>query len=614
MNTTIPLSLFTTLVLSSNLIANEQLEPITVSSATKTTQNFQDITSNIDVITAQEIEERHYTSVTEALNSLAGVSFTSNGGVGGHTALYLRGMDSKRTLVLVDGIRYQDPSNTAGALIEHLMITDIERIEVVKGAQSGIWGADAAAGVINIITKQAKEGIHFYASQEFGSFNTSNLKGGLSYKDKDVYIKANYTQLDTHGFTTQAPQGEELDQFEDDGYTNKTASIQAGIHLFENGKLEVGHTNMDGLAQYDTSSPNDENMKSDVNAKLSHINYTHQLKNHNIKLKHEISDFSREEIGTVGSAWGENVKNFNGKVTNSEVSDTVQYLEDDFLMVGATNQSTTVDYINTASVSNKDKYNNKGVFVTNSNKLATNTIITESLRYDKYDHFDNKTTGKIGIKQKTNFGLVLGANYGTAYNTPSIIEILNPWGTANPNLEPEEIKSYDISLGYKDLTLTYFDQKIDNLIAWVGTGNQNIEGNSKIKGYEIAYNTTLFDEIVIGANYTNLNAKDKDGRRLKRRPKETIKLAIDYYGIENLHLGLNGEYIGKRADQDFSTFPANDVETGKYTVANFTANYEVDKQMSLYGKVDNLTDKTYQTVYGYATSPRAIYAGMKLTY
>ncbi|MBU1668757.1 TonB-dependent receptor [bacterium] len=615
MNTTIKLSLFTTLLLNTNLIADEKLEDISVSSATKTTQKIQDVTSNIDVITAQEIEERHYTTVTEALNSLAGISFTSNGGLGQTTSLRLRGMDSKHTLILVDGVRYQDPSNTTGALIEHLMITDIEKIEVIKGAQSGIWGADATAGVVNIITKQAKEGINFYASQEYGSFNTSHLKSALSYQNKNFYIKTNYTQLNSSGFTTKVPKGEALNQFEDDGYTNKTASIQAGIHLFENGKLDVGHTSIDGLAQYDTSSPNDENMKSDINTKLSHINYVHQINNHRIALKHEISDFTREEIGTVGSPWGENVKNFNGKITNSELTDTVQYLENDFLMVGAGHQTTTVDYVNTATATNKDKYSNKGIFVTNSNKLATNTIVTESLRYDKYDHFDNKTTGKIGIKHPTNFGLVIGANYGTAYNTPSIIEILNPWGASNLNLQPEEIKSYDVNLGYKNLTLSYFNQEIDNLIAWDNGGYDNIEGTSKIKGYEIAYNTTLFDEVVLGANYTNLDAKDKNGQDLKRRPKESIKVAIDYYGIENLHLGINGEYIGKRDDLRFNPdYSTTDINTGNYTIANFTANYEVDKHMSLYGKVDNITDKYYQTVEGYVTSPRAVYAGMKLTY
>ncbi|HHS93386.1 MAG TPA: TonB-dependent receptor, partial [Campylobacterales bacterium] len=317
MNKTLQLSLITTLLLNTNLFAQEQLEDITVTSATKTNQALSDVTSNINVITAEEIEERHYTTVIEALNSLPGVSFTSNGGLGKATSFNLRGMDSKHTLILVDGVRYQDPSNTTGASIQHLIISDIERIEVIKGAQSGIWGPDASAGVINIITKEAKEGISFHASQEFGSFNTSKTDLGLSYKNKDFYLKATHTDLNSESFTALAPRDQDIDTFEDDGYSNKTSSVQAGVTILENGTLEVGHTNIEGLSEYDSfGKPDDESMKSDIQTKLSYLKYTHKFDNHTLQVKHEVSDFEREEIGT---SFG--VKNFNGKTTNSEIND-----------------------------------------------------------------------------------------------------------------------------------------------------------------------------------------------------------------------------------------------------------------------------------------------------
>jgi len=618
MNQTIKYSLITTLFLANNLIADEKLQDITVTSATKTSQRLEDVTSNMNVITAEEIEERHYISVTEALNSLPGISFTSNGGLGKNTALRLRGMESRHTLILVDGIRYQDPSNTAGASIQHLIISDIERIEVVKGAQSGIWGADAAAGVINIITKKAKEGIRFHASQEFGSFNTSKTDLGLSYKNKDFYIKASHSNVNSQGFTTKSPIGEDINQFEDDAYNNDTSSIQAGVSIGENGKLEIGHTQINGLSEYDSATPNDKTMKSDTQTKLSHIQYSHKINNHKIRLKHEISDFSRHEIGTVPSAFFTPVLKFNGKTTNSEITDNIGYRENDFLIIGANQQVTEVDYLQVDNATNQDKYTNKGLFLTNSNKFWDNTILTESIRHDKYDNFDDKTTGKIGVQHTTDFGLIMGANYGTAYNAPNIMQVLNPYGGVNPNLQPEDIKSFDISVEHHGLKLTYFDQKIDNLINYDFSQfpaiYSNIEGTSKIKGYEIAYDTTINDSIALALSYTKLDAKDKDGKILLRRPKESFKFGVDYYGIEDVHLGLNGEYVGERTDKDFSSFPATELNTGKYTIANFVANYQVDEAMSLYAKVDNLTDKKYQTVYGYTSFPRSIYAGMKLTY
>ena len=611
MNTTIKLSLLTMLLLNTNLIAEENLEDITVTSATKSSQNINDVTSNINVITAQEIEERHYTTVTEALNSLPGVSFTSNGGLGKTTSLRVRGMDSRHTLILVDGVRYQDPSNTSGASIQHLIISDIEKIEVIKGAQSGIWGADAAAAVINIITKEAKDGVAFQASQEMGSFNSSKTDLGLSYKNKDFYIKATHSHLNSDGFTTIVPNKEKIDNFEDDGYNNKTSSINAGINILENGKLELGHTIIDARSQYDSfATPNDTSMISDIKTTLSNINYSHQINNHNIKLKHEVSKFTRDEIGTTFG-----VKSYEGKTTNSEITDKINYFTDDFIVIGLNKQTTDVDYMKANLTTNTDTYTNKSLFLTNSNKLWDNTIITESIRHDNYNNFDNKTTGKLGIKHITNFGLIATANYGTAYTAPSIIYILNPYGAAN-NLQPEETKSFDISVEHHGMSITYFDQKVDNLITgtyYPATFQYNFAneaGTSKIKGYELAYNTTLFDTVATSLSYTKLSAENKDGQELGRRADQSIKLGIDYYGIEDLHLGLNGEYIGERFDRN----NRGGQQTGKYTVANFVANYEVDKHLSFYGKVDNITDKYYQTVDGYASSPRAAYVGMKLTY
>ena len=620
MNTTIKLSLLTTLLLTNNLIAEEKLEDITVTSATKTTQKLSDVTSNINVITAQEIEERHYTTVTEALNSLPGVSFTANGGLGKTTSLRVRGMNTEHTLILVDGVRYQDPSNTSGASIQHLMITDIESIELIKGAQSGIWGADAAAGVINIITKKAKEGVHINATQEFGKFNSSKTDLGLSYKNRDFYVKATHSRLDSDGFSSLAPKGEDIDTFEDDAYKNRTSSVNIGINLLTDGKLEMGHTKIEALSDYDKyRQPNDPTMKSDTETKLSHIKYTQTLANHQIQLKHEVSDFSRHEIGTVHSPFYTQVLKFNGETKNSELTDNISYLENNFLLVGVNRQSTDVDYVETSLATNNDSYTSEGIFLTNSNTFASNTILTESIRHDRYDHFENKTTGKIGIKHSTNFGLTVDGNYGTAYTAPNIIKVLNPFGATNPNLQPEETKSFDLSVAYAGLKATYFNQKVDNLIDWYdpdGWGPtkgkyKNLEGTSKIKGYEIAYNTALWDALAINLSYTKLDAKDKSGKDLAKRANKNIKVALDYYGVEDLHLGINGEYIGDRKEY---LYPSGEAQTGNYTVANFVANYDIDKHLSFYGKVDNITDKDYQTVDGYATSPRAAYAGMKLTY
>ena len=619
MNNRIKLSLITVLLINTNLIAEEKLEDITINSATKSTQKLKDITSNVDVITAQEIEERHYTTVTEALSSLAGVDFNSNGGVGQTTNLYLRGFDSKRILVLIDGIRYNDVTSLSGASFEHLMVGDIAQIELIKGAQSGIWGADASAGVINIITKKAEKGLQFGASEEFGSFGTAKATANISYKNESFSLKASHSDLETKGFSAVAPRGSDLDSFEDDGYHNKSTHLQAGFQINETNKIELNHIINDATTQadaYDATTfsfnPNSEyNVESKT--KLSSINFNHIDSFNEVDIFAKKSTFSRYYPQDAFS------KNFDGETKEYGLTSTIPYGQEHFIVWGGEYKS-----FEHKSTLNK-KYNNKALFLTNSNKLlgllGGTTIFTQSVRQDNYNKFDNKTTGKVGLKhihEKID-GLTTSVNYGTAYNVPTHYNLFDQF-SGNANLTPEDTKGYDVTIGYKDLKITYFNNTIKDMIDyqsnydaegnWIGGNYQNVKGDSKLKGLEVTYQTNIGEDTLLSLNYTNLNAKNREGQELAQRARNSIKFAVDYYGVEKLHLGLNGQYIGERFDQ------ANrqGQQTGKYTIANMVINYKMDNHLTVYGKVDNITDKYYQTVNGYASAPRAIYTGMKLTY
>jgi len=616
MKITIKLSLITTIILSSNLIADEKLEDISVISATKSTQKLQDVTSNINIITAQEIEERHYSTVVEALNSLAGVDFTSNGGAGTLTNVYLRGMSSNRVLLLIDGIRYNDVTSTSGASFAHLMTSNIERIEIIKGAQSGIWGADASAGVINIITKQAKKGLQFSASEEFGSFATTKSNINLSYKNDQFYLQANHNDLNTKGFTSYATRGTDINQYEDDAYSNKTTNIKAGFTITPTNKIDISHTIIDANGNFDDTTADNTFNNNSTDDKFSSINFNHIDSFNEVNIYAKKSTFSR--VSSSKSAFGQNNSKFNGNVKEYGLTSEISYSIDSFILLGGEYKK-----FEDENPTIHNGYTSKAFFLTNNNKLNSSfgtTIISESLRHDNYNKFDDKTTGKIGLKHTFLNKLNASANYGTAYNVPTPYNLYAPGSTyagifypiGNQNLQPEETKSFDITLGFKALSLTYFDTKVDNLIQYT-SGFNNINGTSKIKGYELTYSQNFLDDFLINSSYTKLDTKDADGFSLQRRADESIKVGLDYYGVENLHLGINGEYIGDRIEYAYGTHNIS-AETGNYTVANFVANYEVDKHMSVYGKVDNITDKYYQTVNGYATSPRAVYAGMKLTY
>src|SRR5574344_956133 len=195
----INVSLVASFLIATNLYSQQtsSLDEITISSATKSEEKLKNVTANVDVITAEDIESRKFKTVAEALNSLVGIQVSPSGGIGQQSSVYLRGMDSKRTLVLIDGIRYNDITTPNGAAnFEHLMINDIERIEVIKGAQSSIWGADASAGVINIITKSSQDGTHGNATIEYGRYNSKIARANISHKNENFDAKLGVTRVD----------------------------------------------------------------------------------------------------------------------------------------------------------------------------------------------------------------------------------------------------------------------------------------------------------------------------------------------------------------------------------------------------------------------------------
>jgi len=594
-------------------VEDYHLETLTVSSATKTEQSIQDVTSNVKVLTSLDLQARQVTTVAQALELISGVSFTSNGGLGSTTSIFLRGMGNNRTLVLLNGIKLQDPSSTSGANIAHLMINDIDRIEIIKGAQSGIWGADATAGVINIITKKPKSGTNGSVGIEYGSFNTKKINGNLTHKEKNFDLNLSAQKIDSDGFSVQAPKGEDIDKYEDDSYENTNLQLAGNYFFNDLSSIGFNYSKTDAQKEYDSfGNPDNDTMKSDIENDLYTVFYKQKLGKHNLKLKLEKSEFQREEIGTTFG-----VKEFEGESDNLELSDNFQYLENSFVILGIGVSKDNVTYIpvfgSVGDKENKDSY----FYLTNSNKFD-NTIITQSLRYDKYNNFDNKFTGKLGIKHNFSNEFFISSNYGTAYNVPNIIQELNPWGDINPNLNPENSYSADFNLRYKEFNLTYFYQKIDDLIEWYDPdgwgGNpaiyKNLDGKSTFKGLELEYKKELLKNTLVSFNYTRLSAKNKNGEHLKRRPEQTFKFGIDNYSINKLHFGFYGEYIGARYEKDNK----QGVQTGKYTIANMVLNYDYSKVLRFYTKIDNLTDKSYQTVDGYATSPRAFYAGIKYTF
>ncbi len=593
-----------------------QLQDIVVTTPLKSPLSLQSVTANVDVIDHEDIEERGYDTLGELLATRAGLQMIRNGGPGKSTSVMVRGMDSKRVLVLVDGVRYNDPTSLSGAQFEHLLLDDVARIEIVKGPQSGIWGADASAGVINIITKSAeKKGLHATLGAEYGSYNTQRYYLGSGYKNEKFDMSLNFERYDTDGFSAKVPQGGNVDDFEDDAYTNNTTDLKLGVNITENDRVEGFFNYIDADSDYDgynsdpVAAANDATSSVKSKEKFYGVRYSHALDKNSFKLYLNRSDFSREYSKGFS-------KNFDGSVDEAGFNATAAYAKNAVLTAG-------LDYKKFTHKNKIDNdFTNQGIFLTNTNTfdglLAGKTVFSQAIRYDKYDAFDNRLTYKIGLKHihENIEGFWTSVNYATGYNVPTLYQLYDGFA-GNANLKPEKTTGFDITAAYKGFELTWFHNKIKDMIDYVTTDfttfageYQNLPGESTFKGVEVSYENALESiDLAYSFNYTWLKTEDDKGKELPRRAKHTANLALDYYGLPNTHLGTLLHYVGKRKKSIYDADPTKDYDA--YTLVDLTADYRLNDRLKLYARVENALDKDYQNVTGYATAQRSFYAGLR---
>ncbi len=601
MNKTIILS-----ILASTAVLAEQpmdIGNITVTGASKSEQTLKKVTSNIEVITAEDIEQRHYVTLTDAIASLSGVSFAQNGGIGSVTSVYVQGMDSKYTLVLVDGVKYNEAgSGDASARFEHLMLSDVERIELIKGANP-IWGADAAAGVINIVTKRAAKGLKTDAEIMYGSYNTKSANTSIRYGGEKYSIAGGVSRYLTDGFSAQAPRGTKGDDYERDGYQNTSAILKADYQLAKNLKIDGELYSVKGTANYDGYNAPNATQRSAYEYVMKKTAISYDTDKNKVNLQVSTADTKRDELDTTSG-----VKIFRSGVKNYELKDDYKYAWFGDLTFGTSQEYSDIRYTSLGSSEVKTNDGTRSLFAANTVSHMGLTL-TQAIRYDDYTTFGSKTNAKAGVKYSMDNGISISSNYGTAFKAPTILQMANPWGTSNFDLKPEHIRSFDASLSYKNASLTYFFNSVTNLIGWSGGGYANVDGKSKLQGYEAKYDSWLSKALSANIAYTRLHAVDGSNKELAKRPHDTVHCSVDWYPTNNLHIGTTATYIGTRYDTNTKAS-----QTGGYTLIDAVVDYRLNKILSMYGKFENLLDKYYQTTEGYATAGRSLYVGLKAAF
>lgn len=611
------LSLVTaTLILTSTSYANTTLEEISVISTNKVPTSLANTTTNTTVITQEDINEHGYQNVAQAVSSVAGISVSHAGGLGQQTSFFVRGQDSGKVLVLLDGMRLNDPSTTNGtALLDSLTTENIAQIEVIKGSVGNIWGSNASAGVINIITKTPKEGLHGSVGFTYGSYKTKGSDLNLGYKNDKLTAQLMASVLNTDSFSALPPR-----DAESDGYNHKNINLKLGYAFDPHNQLKVSYNRIKTKTDYDdtfsVALADDDYSRATSDQQNIALEYRYTLDNYTATIHASQGKYNRDYYTTGFYGDGHNVYESTLKeyafINAYNYSKGKAVLGLEYKKINGFNQYN-------AFPTSKADLTNKAIYISNIYNITPSTLLETNLRYDHYDAFANKLSYKAGLKHNLEVlgGAAVNANYYTSYDVPSAYQFANT--VLGTSLKPSYTKGFDIGLSLDQMiSLTYFNNKVENEIDYDYTnfGYYNVAGKSKYTGLELEGSYALDSlGLMTSFNYTHLyKYEDQTGNKLLRRAKDTLNVSIDYYTVTEMYFGINAHYVGDRVDTDRGFPLANDVSTGNYTLWNLNFGMELIEDVKLTLNAKNIFDKKYQSTYGYATAGRSAYATVRYSF
>ncbi|MBN2568167.1 MAG: TonB-dependent receptor [Deltaproteobacteria bacterium] len=576
---------------------------------------------SITVVTGKEIQEKGKQTVIDVLRDIPGISIAQYGTPGGSSSIYMRGTNNAHTLIMVDGVRVGDPMTTDGKMsIADLSTDNIERIEIVRGAQSILYGSDAIGGVVNIITKMGKGKPRYFLSFEGGSFETFREKAGVSGSTDRINYAAALSRLDTRRVSRAE---EELGNTERDYYhdTNISARIDGRVSETVGIGFSIRHSesrmDLDDTSWTPPYAPVDADKIQDTDITSVATSFDHDIYGwwqHVIKLG--ITETEREY--TRDDSFEEL---YNGTIKTASWQHNFFISDIDTITAGFDYQEERGDSLSIYGNMAEESVNTKACFIQNRLTPFRGFSLTLGLRHDDHQTFGGKDSYKGAVAylyEKT--GTKIRGSYGTGFHAPSLYQLYSSYG--DPNLRPEDSRGYDIGIDQELfdkkllVSVTYFETRIDDLIEWNwGTSKYYNIGKVKTEGWETSISIEPFTWLSLDAHYTYTEARNvtegdtNKGKFMLYRPKHSGGASLNIKPMEKLNVNLNAQYAGKRYhDTDNST------ELPEYTLCNLVASYDAMDWLQFFGRVENLTDQQYQSVYQYGEPGIGFYAGTKITF
>lgn len=603
-----------------------------VVTATRTAQPIQTVGASVTVLTQPAIEASQAISVVELLAQQPGVSFTRNGGTGETTSLNIRGAETQHTVVLIDGVKLNDPSSTQGGFNSgNLLVGDISRIEVLRGAQSTLWGSQAIGGVVNIVTADPTKPFESSIDVEGGARKTGYLRAGLGGASEKVTWRVAGGYYTTDGVSAYK-YGTETD-----GYHNAGASGRLRVQLADNVSAEIRSVYSRGKNAFDGFNVDDAEFgRTKELVVYSGLNFALLDGRWNNRVGYAYTDTDRKNYNPVlltqpltFDAAGKNRRwEYQGVFAINDAWTAT---------FGAEHEKSTMRTRSPTTSKPNPAFGTGRVGVDSvygqlRAEVVKGLTLTAGLRYDDHDTYGSHTLGQAAAAWSLNDGAtVLRASFGQGFRAPGLYELFSQYG--NQALSPEEFDSWDAGVEQRFLggkvkaSATWFHREADNEIRFFscssgstdplcapgGTfrfGYYNNILKTKAEGLELIGEAKPLSNLTITGNYTYTDAETdagaNKGKQLTRRPKNMGNLSATYRWPVGLSTGVAVRYVGRTYNND-----ANTQVVKGYTLVDLRVAYPINARLEAFGRIENLFDKDYQTILNYGAPGRGAFVGLR---
>lgn len=578
----------------------------------------------VNVIEDGDLRSVQGPDLTRALRRLPGVTLTRNGGLGGFTGVRVRGAGAEQLLVLVDGVKVNDPSAPGGGFdLGNLMADEVGRIELLRGAHSVVWGSDALAGVMNLQTRAA-DGLA--GSVEYGGARqlSAQALAGTETSDLSATISGGYVKA--RGISSAAT-GTERDGFEQWHIGGRLDwMVLDGTRLVANGRLAEGTLEIDGFPPPFFGFA-DTNERQDTRERSGRIGLEHDIGP--LRLSAGVArsvnerDLFDEDVGPAP------YYETTGRSTRAELFGRLDLTSALRLDFGADREWSrfTADSAFSADRGSARTASGHAMLTFDSGPIQ----VGGGARYDNHDRFGGEWSIGANGALRLSDDLTARASYGEGFKAPTLFQLLSDYG--NGALRPERSRSYDAGLEYRRgetvmVGLSAFRRDSRDLIDFVSCfgvaggictgrpfGTYDNVGRARAEGVEVELRLMPSDRLSLGAAYSYVKARDRDaGSELARRPRHAVTVSADWETPFAITLGGDGRLLGDSFDDagNFTRIDGRALFDLRASVPLFALSGSGDRQAELFGRVENVFDARYVEVAGFTAQGRAAYVGVRI--